>query len=75
MYENIRNLALRMSTMFRSTYICEWTFSIMNVNKNKPWSNVTDQNLQAVLRIATRDIEQPNLDNIVKLIQSQPSHW
>jgi len=51
MFGNIRNLALRMSTVFGSTYICEQTFSIMNLNKNTLRLNVTDQNLQAVLRM------------------------
>jgi len=39
---------------FGGTYICEQTFSIINKNKQK--SNVIDQNLQVVLRIATTDM-------------------
>lgn len=61
------------ATMFGSTYICEQTFSIMNINKSKLRSRLTDKNLEAILKISTSSIE-PNIPKLVSQIQSQPSH-
>lgn len=61
------------ATMFGSTYICEQTFSLMNLNKSKLRNQLTDQHLQSILRISTTSFEH-NIPKIVGKIQSQPSH-
>ena len=40
--KNLLNLAKQMFSLFGSTYICEQTFSVMNFNKNKQRSSLTD---------------------------------
>lgn len=50
--------------LFGSTYLCERTFSLMVFTKNKYRSQITDENLHSVLRIATSDLE-PNLEEII----------
>lgn len=72
-FGKIRDLALQLLSMFGSTYLCEQTFSIMNLNKNKLRSNLTDSNLVNILKIATTELE-PDFDKVVKKIQSQQLH-
>lgn len=72
-FGKIKDLALQLFSMFGSTYLCEQTFSIMNLNKNKLRSNLTDSNLTNILKIATTELE-PDIDKVVKNIQSQQSH-
>ena len=51
--------------LFGSTYICEQTFSLMNINKARHRSELTDRHFRDVLRIATI-ILKPNFDEMVK---------
>ena len=39
-----------MFSLFGSTYICEQTFSVMNFNKNKQRSSLTDGHLEDILK-------------------------
>jgi 17beta-estradiol 17-dehydrogenase/3beta-hydroxysteroid 3-dehydrogenase/mitotic-spindle organizing protein 1 len=41
---NLKNFARKMFTIFASTFICEQTFSTMNINKSKYRSQLTDVN-------------------------------
>ena len=41
--------ASRMASLFGSTYICERTFSVMNFNKSKWRTALTDENFQFIL--------------------------
>ena len=66
---SVKDLACRLLSEFGSTYLCEQTFSIMNMNKNKLRSNLTDNNL-FILRLATTKLE-PNVDKVVDSIQAQ----
>lgn len=62
---NLRRVALKMLTLFGSTYVCEQTFSFMNINKARHRSKLTDQHLGSVLRIATTKLI-PNFDALTK---------
>jgi len=72
-YGSVKDLACKLLSEFGSTYLCEQTFSIMNMNKNKLRSNMTDNYLCSILRLATTKLE-PNVDKVVDSIQAHPSH-
>ena len=61
----VRNFALKMCSMFGSTYICESIFSCMKQLKSDEWNRMSDEILDARLRLSTSKIE-ANIDNIVK---------
>lgn len=52
-YGNLVDHALRLSSLFGSTYACEQTFSLMTLNKNRLRSAMTDMTLRDVLKTAT----------------------
>ncbi|XP_077093645.1 general transcription factor II-I repeat domain-containing protein 2B-like [Siphateles boraxobius] len=60
----LRQHAVRMVSLFGSTYICEKTLSTMAINKSKLRSRLTDGHLHAVLRITTTEME-PDIRGIV----------
>ncbi|CAI5677221.1 unnamed protein product [Oreochromis niloticus] len=51
-YPNIKKHAMKMSTLFGSTYICEQTFSRMKLMKSPMRSRLTDEHLHQCLRVA-----------------------
>ena len=63
-YGNLKKLARKYLVIFSSTYICEQTFSLMNLNKSATRSSLNDLHLEAVLRIATTSTE-PNIKQII----------
>ena len=63
-FPNLRRTA-QMLVLFGSTYVCEKTFSIMNINKSRHRSKLTDQHLKSTLRIATTKIS-PDFDSLAK---------
>lgn len=63
-FPNLQTFAMKMFVLFASTYICEQTFSIMNTNKSKCRSQLTDVNLNSILRIATSSIT-PDFETLV----------
>ncbi|XP_076147302.1 general transcription factor II-I repeat domain-containing protein 2-like [Alosa pseudoharengus] len=65
MFPNLRKTAQKMLTLFGSTYVCEQTFSVMNINKSSHRSRLTDQHLGAILRIATTKLT-PDFDALAK---------
>lgn len=60
MFPNLRRMAQNMLALFGSTYVCEQTFSLMNINKARHRSKLTDQ-----LRIATTKLT-PDFDALIK---------
>lgn len=70
---NIRDHAMRMTTLFGSTYVCEQSFSVMKQVKSKERSLLTDGHLEAIMRIAISNIE-PDIEKLTKQKQCQVSH-
>ena len=64
-FPNLRRTAQKMLVLFGSTYVCEQTFSVMNINKSRHRSKLTDQHLKSILRIATTKIT-PDFDSLAK---------
>lgn len=64
-FPRLRRTAQKMLVLFGSTYVCEQTFSIMNINKASHRSKLTDQHLRSVLRIATTKLT-PDFDALAK---------
>jgi hypothetical protein len=52
-YPIVREVALTLLTMFGSTYVCESSFSTMNLIKNRQRMRLGDKRLEHSLRIAT----------------------
>ena len=51
-YKNFVQLAKKMLSIFGSTYLCEQTFSIMDMNKNKQCSSLSNEGLEDILKIS-----------------------
>ena len=65
---------MKLLVLFGFRYICEQTISTMNINKSKLRSNLTDTNMQSLLRISTLNIL-PDFKQLVKNFDdSQISH-
>nr|KAF6360164.1 hypothetical protein mMyoMyo1_011117 [Myotis myotis] len=64
-FPNIRRMAQKILVLFGSTYICEQTFSVVNINKAPHRSSLTDEHLRSILRIATTKLT-PDFDALAK---------
>ncbi|CAM1292277.1 Uncharacterised protein r2_g143 [Pycnogonum litorale] len=70
----MRSFAKKMLSLFGSTYLCEQTFSVMNFNKNRLRSRMSDSHLRDILRISTTALK-PDLVSLLKSrSQYHPSH-
>ncbi|KAL4125892.1 hypothetical protein QTP88_010129 [Uroleucon formosanum] len=56
-YPILRDFALKMLSMFGTTYICECTFSNLKHIKSKERNRLTDETLGHLLRVSTTEIE------------------
>lgn len=63
----------RIMAMFGSTYICEQFFSSMKINKSVLRSRLTDEHLQATLRLVSSQDIKPNIDALVDAKRCQLS--
>lgn len=72
-YGNCKKLAIYLSTMFGSTYLCESSFSKMNFLKNKYRSRLTDAHLEDTLRICCSQRE-PNFKKLAQDKKCNFSH-
>nr|KAF6271120.1 hypothetical protein mMyoMyo1_010902 [Myotis myotis] len=64
-FPNIRRMAQKILVLFGSTYICEQTFSVMNINKAPHRPSLTDEHLRSILRMATTKLT-PDFDALAK---------
>lgn len=72
-YPNIKRAALKILSMFGSTYVCESVFSTLKHVKSKHRSVLTDTHLKELLRVATTEYK-PDLKRIVQDKECQKSH-
>ena len=73
-YQRIHRLAVFVTSLFGSTYLCEQVFSRMNHVKSPVRSLLSDSHMENSLRIATSSIL-PNIAKLVREKQCQTSHW
>jgi 17beta-estradiol 17-dehydrogenase/3beta-hydroxysteroid 3-dehydrogenase/mitotic-spindle organizing protein 1 len=52
----LRSFGLRMTAMFGSTYVCEQFFSLVNNNKTKSRSRMTDGHMKSVMMVVSNII-------------------
>ncbi|XP_066947038.1 EPM2A-interacting protein 1-like [Macrobrachium rosenbergii] len=71
-YPNVKYLASKIMSMYGSTFACEQLFSVMNINKSRLRSKLSDEHLNSILKIATKSFT-PNFDALVKKKRSQVS--
>jgi hypothetical protein len=73
-YLMIKNNALRVISMFGSTYLCEQLFSSLKFNKSKQRSTISDQHLNDCMKINSAKSLSPNIDKIVSEMQCHVSN-
>jgi hypothetical protein len=59
---NLKDFRRKMFSVFASTYIWEWTFSVMKRNKSRIMAQMIGEHLSAVFHIATFT---PNIEKLV----------
>nr|XP_042903463.1 general transcription factor II-I repeat domain-containing protein 2A-like [Parasteatoda tepidariorum] len=64
-FPNLITHAMKIMTMFGSSYICEQIFSTMKLRKTSLRNRITDEHLSSVLRISASQME-PDYDEILK---------
>ena len=64
-FPRLHSLAVKIIAMFGSTYLCEQLFSLTKFNKSSTRSKLSDEHLQATLRLATSQNIVPNIDALV----------
>ncbi|KAL3861179.1 hypothetical protein ACJMK2_007244 [Sinanodonta woodiana] len=72
-FPNLKDNALVHTSMFGSTYCCEQAFTQMKLKKSNTRNQLTDDNLETILRISTSSIK-PDTSKLADDIQHQPSH-
>lgn len=72
-YKNVFQHALRMGSLFGSTYMCEKTFSQLNFNKSSVRSSLSDRHLADVLTIKC-SLNALDINKLAQVKQVHPSH-
>ncbi len=72
-YPNIKRHAMKRSTHFGSTYICEQTFSFMKLMKTQMRSRLSDEHLHQSLRLAVTGMD-PDIGHLTTQKQAYSSH-
>ena len=73
LYVKLCSNEIKIMSLFGSAYICEQAFSLMNMNKNKLHSVLTDDNLQAILCISTTKFN-PDITGLSVVKKYNASH-
>ncbi|XP_076360587.1 general transcription factor II-I repeat domain-containing protein 2A-like isoform X1 [Tachypleus tridentatus] len=68
-FDNLKENAL----VHTSMYCCEQAFSHMKLNTNNTRNQLTDDHLEAVLRLSTSNIK-PDISKLIDDMQHHPSH-
>ncbi|KAK3918372.1 General transcription factor II-I repeat domain-containing protein 2A [Frankliniella fusca] len=72
-FPKLHLIAARVMCMFGSTFVCEQFYSLMNITKSKYRSAISNENLQASLRLMCAQKIVPNIDRIVSRKRCQVS--
>ncbi|KAE8280139.1 General transcription factor II-I repeat domain-containing protein 2 [Larimichthys crocea] len=72
-FPELSRMFKRVMCLFGSTYLYEKLFSTMNFNKSKYRSKITDEHLQAILRVSTASSLKPNVAQLCERRRSQVS--
>ena len=65
--------ALKLVSTFGSSYICEQGFSVMNLNKSKLRSRLTDDHLSSIMRVACSNLS-PDIGRLAANMKCNVSH-
>ena len=65
--------ALKLVSTFGSSYICEQGFSVMNLNKSKLRSRLTDDHLRSIMRVACSNLS-PDIGRLAANMKCNVSH-
>ncbi|KAG2466528.1 GT2D2 protein, partial [Polypterus senegalus] len=66
-FPEMRTFAKKRLSLFGSTYLCEQTFSVLNLNKNRLRSRLSDSHLRDILRMSTTALEA----DLVRVLKSR----
>ena len=72
-YPKLTAMAAKVLSMFGTTYLCEQVFSVMNNNKTKQRSRLTNEHLNDIVKCAATQDLTPNIDALVKEKRCQVS--
>ncbi|RVE60969.1 hypothetical protein OJAV_G00165900 [Oryzias javanicus] len=72
-FPELSRMFKRTMCLFGSTYMCEKLFSTLNFNKSKYRSKLTDEHLQALLRVSTASSLKPNVAQLCEKKRCQVS--
>jgi 17beta-estradiol 17-dehydrogenase/3beta-hydroxysteroid 3-dehydrogenase/mitotic-spindle organizing protein 1 len=72
-FKNLRDSALQVCCVFGSTYICEQTFSTVNVNKSKQRASLTDEHSEDILKTSTTNMV-PECEKLIADKKCNVSH-